>query len=144
MQSCDKRRKAWLYICRAWNNSQPLAIFILIFLIWLSISNLLGQIYCAFPMAMPLIVYCNVPALRNCRPISNCYFKVCICIRHRGLTVKMFWLKSEITVKLHIQYIIVHTTVPSWVDNTWLLVCMCFKYRSTSMLLIHTPLWPPG
>ena len=43
-----------------------------------------------------------------------------------------------------IQYIIVHTTVPSWVDNTWLLVCMYFEYRSTSMLLIHTPLWPPG
>ena len=39
---------------------------------------LLGHIYYRFPMGKLLIVYCNVPALRNGRPISNCYFKLCM------------------------------------------------------------------
>ena len=31
-------------------------------------------------MGKPLIVYCNVPAFKNGQPISNCYFKLCVCI----------------------------------------------------------------
>ena len=67
-----------LYIHRAWNTSCPLAIFRPILPIWPDKSNLLGQIYCTFPMEKPLIVHSNVPALRKGRPISNCYFKLCI------------------------------------------------------------------
>ena len=55
-----------------------MAIFWPIFPIWPSKSDLLGQIYCTFPMGKLLIVYCNVPALRNGQPISNCYFKLCM------------------------------------------------------------------
>ena len=47
---------------RAWNKSQPLAIFQPIFTIWPSKSNLLCQIYSAFPIGKPLTVYRNVPA----------------------------------------------------------------------------------
>ena len=49
----------------AWNSSQPLAIFWPIFPIWPSKSNLLGQIYCTFPMGKPLIVYSNVLAFKE-------------------------------------------------------------------------------
>ena len=52
-------------ICRAWNSSQPLAIFRPIIPIWPSKSNLLGHIYCIFPMGTPLIVYSNVPAFKE-------------------------------------------------------------------------------
>ena len=63
-------------IPRAWNNSRPLAIFRPICPIWPSKSNLLGQIYCTFPMVNHW--ESNVPALKNGRPISNCYFKLWI------------------------------------------------------------------
>ena len=49
-------------IPRAWNNSQPLAIFRPICPIWPSKSNLLGQIYCTFPMGNHC--YYNVPAFK--------------------------------------------------------------------------------
>ena len=35
------------------------------FIIWQSKSNLLGHIYCTFPMDKPLIVYSNVPAFKE-------------------------------------------------------------------------------
>ena len=54
-----------IHYSRAWNNSQPLAIFQPIFTIWPSKSNLLGQIYCTIPMGKPLIVYRNVPAIKE-------------------------------------------------------------------------------
>ena len=57
--------KVSLYHNRAWNNSQLLTIFQPIFTIWLSKSNLLGQIYCTFPMGKPLIVYSNAPAFKE-------------------------------------------------------------------------------
>ena len=47
------------------HSSRPLAIFQSIFTIWPSKSNLLGQIYCTFPMGKPLIVYRNVPAFKE-------------------------------------------------------------------------------
>ena len=50
--------------CRAWNSSQPLAIF-WPNSIWPSKSYLLGHIYCTFPMEKPLIVYSNVPAFKE-------------------------------------------------------------------------------
>ena len=40
-------------------------IFRPIFPIWLSKSNLLGQIHCTFLMEKPLIVYYNVPAYKE-------------------------------------------------------------------------------
>ena len=68
----------FIHSYRAWNSSRPLAIFRPIFSIWPSKSNLLGQIYCTFPMGKPLIVYCIAMfmLLRNGWPISNCYFKL--------------------------------------------------------------------
>ena len=66
----------YTYIHTELEISRPLAIFWPIFPIWPSKSNLLGQIYCTFPMGKPLIAYCNVPALRNGQPISNCFFKL--------------------------------------------------------------------
>ena len=53
------------FTARAWNSSQPLAIFRPIFPVWPSKSNLLGQFYCTFPIGKPLIVYCNVPAFQQ-------------------------------------------------------------------------------
>ena len=50
---------------RAWNSSRPLAIFRPICPIWPSKSDLLGHIYCTFPMEKPLIIYCNVPAFKE-------------------------------------------------------------------------------
>ena len=50
---------------RAWNSSRPLAIFRTIFPIWPSKSNLVGHIYCIFPMEKPLIVFSNVPAFKE-------------------------------------------------------------------------------
>ena len=50
---------------RAWNTSQPLAIFWPICSIWLNKSDLLGHIYCTFPKGKPLIIYCNVPAFKE-------------------------------------------------------------------------------
>ena len=47
-------------------SSWPLAIFQPTFTIWLNKSNLLGQIYCTFPMEKPLIVYWNAPAFKEC------------------------------------------------------------------------------
>ena len=44
---------------------RPLAIFRPICPIWLRKSDLLGQIYCTFPMENPLIVYSNVPAFKE-------------------------------------------------------------------------------
>ena len=62
------------YIHLLWslNNSQPLAIF---HEIWLSKSNLLGQIYLTFSIEKPIIVYkCSYVLLINGQPISNPYF----------------------------------------------------------------------
>ena len=70
------------------NNSQPLAIFLPLFTIWPSKSNLLGQIYCTFPMEKPLIIYSNIPAFKEwltssdtqctCHSIQCVYFTVVI------------------------------------------------------------------
>ena len=54
------------YWCRSWNSGRPLAIFRPICPIWPSKSSLLGQIYCTIPMGKPLIVYCNIPAFKEC------------------------------------------------------------------------------
>ena len=67
---------------RAWNNSRPLAIFWPISGIWLSKSNLLGQIYCTFSMEKPIIVYRMFLLLLNGRLISNPYFKLCFTVKN--------------------------------------------------------------
>ena len=59
----SKYRMIPIYVYRAWNSSRPLATFQPIFHIWLSKSNLLGQIYCTFPMGKPY--YCNVPTFKE-------------------------------------------------------------------------------
>ena len=46
-----------LLLSRARNNSRPSAIFRPFLGIWLSKSNLLGQIYYTFSMGKPIIVY---------------------------------------------------------------------------------------
>ena len=53
-----------IFTSRTWNSSRLLAIFWLICPIWPGKSNLLGQIYCTFPMGNQR-VHCNVPALKE-------------------------------------------------------------------------------
>ena len=52
-------------LCISRENSWPLAIFRPIFPIWLSKSNLLGQIYCTFPIEKLFIVYSNFPTFKE-------------------------------------------------------------------------------
>ena len=125
------------------NSSWPLAIFWPIFPIWLNKSTLLGQIYCTFPMRKPLIVYCNVPAFKECWPISYHYFKLWIkwalikitsliiwdalYTARRPRTDVLYWL----LVKMWCWICLLGNCILKWVGwNNCGVLLKCFKQQS--------------
>ena len=88
------------YYARAWNNSRPSAIFRPFSGIWLSKSNLLGQIYYAFSMEKSIIVYKMFLLLVNGRPISNPYFKLCTTLSSTSYRNRILQSQLKILAKI--------------------------------------------
>ena len=105
---------------RAWNSSWPLAIFWPIFPIWLIKFNLLGQIYCTFPMGKPLTVYCKVPAFKEWP--SNCYFKL-VCMYSWKVNKDWKWrLRNQYPCNIDL---LLWSVSKNWGDSINVHVCPC-------------------